>query len=90
MNGKRKTIVIQVTENCNLNCIYCYQNEKRKKSIGNEKLLQIVLDSFDLNNGFDEIEFDFIGGEPMLCFTQIQETCEFVWNKCINSLIYFL
>lgn len=91
MKGNRKTIVIQVTENCNLNCIYCYQTEKRKNSIKSEKLVEIVINSFYSNNDFDELEFDFIGGEPLLNFPIIQATCELVWNKCLNKpYIFFI
>jgi len=90
-NTKRKTIVIQVTENCNLKCNYCYQTEKRHESIKSEILTRIIFDSLNSNDEFDEIEFDFIGGEPLLCFSLIKETCELVWNKCTKKpCIFFI
>lgn len=78
---RRKTIVLQFTENCNLHCVYCYQHAKKKSIIDESLLKQIILDSFAEKNDFDELEFDFIGGEPLLCMPLIRRVCEWTWSK---------
>ena len=78
---RRKTIVLQITENCNLHCVYCYQHAKKKSIIDESLMKQIILDSFAEKNDFDELEFDFIGGEPLLCMPLIRRVCEWTWAE---------
>lgn len=64
---------LQVTENCNLRCTYCYQMDKVKRSMTLEeckKAIDMILDGdedkycrFVLKNPFC---FHIIGGEPLL------------------------
>lgn len=77
----RKTVVLQVTENCNLNCTYCYQHSKKRSVIDEAVLKNIILDCFAADDGFEEVEFDFIGGEPLLCMPLIRRVCEWVWSE---------
>lgn len=76
----RKTIVLQITENCNLKCIYCYQHSKKRNVIDETLLKRIIIESFEEENEFDELEFDFIGGEPLLYMPLIRKVCEWVWS----------
>ena len=66
---KRYTVDICVTHTCNLNCIYCYQNHTDNCRMTFEQCKECIDYSFShLPNNFDSIEFDFIGGEPLLEF----------------------
>lgn len=76
-----KTIVLQVTENCNLHCVYCYQQSKRHIQIEEPLLKRIILDSFINESGFKKLEFNLIGGEPLLCMPLIKHICEWTWSK---------
>ena len=78
---QRKTVVLQITENCNLNCVYCYQHSKQRSVIDEARLKQIILDSFAEKDSFAELEFDFIGGEPLLCMPLIRRVCEWTWAE---------
>lgn len=77
----RKTVVLQVTESCNLNCVYCYQHSKQFNTIDESVLKQIILDSFAEENDFKELEFQFFGGEPLLCLPLIRRVCEWTWSE---------
>lgn len=75
-----RQVTLVVTNNCNLNCVYCYEiHNKRRMSLDTAK--RIVLDEVH-NAGGKSLEFDFFGGEPFLefdliktCFGFIQEVC---------------
>ncbi|EKB13390.1 radical SAM/SPASM domain-containing protein [Aeromonas veronii] len=60
--GSPLLLVIEVTDKCNLKCVYCYNefSEKRQKDIDHNSLMRILLEAkkigvFDIN---------FCGGEP--------------------------
>ncbi|MGC3978668.1 MAG: radical SAM protein [Paludibacteraceae bacterium] len=86
---QRKTIIIQITENCNLNCSYCYQHGKTINKIELEQVKSIISQSFQKKDDFDEIEFDFIGGEPLLYPDLIMETCNWTWQQKFNKPYIF-
>lgn len=35
-------VLLQITENCNLNCTYCFQGKKAKRSLTKEKGKEII------------------------------------------------
>lgn len=71
---KRFTIWLQITNNCNLNCVYCYIQpnphfidlETAKTAI--EKTIVPAKAS-----GFSEVVIKLAGGEPMLCWPLIKK-----------------
>ena len=77
----RKTVVLQITENCNLSCLYCYQHAKTSIVAEEPVLKQLILSAFQEENEFPEIEFDFIGGEPLLYMPLIKRICEWTWKE---------
>lgn len=82
--GSTKTIIndnpntlacwLNVTNECNLNCNYCYINQNKRKMSQT-----IGLDSIDflfkeaLKRGFEEIFIKYGGGEPTLCLELIEK-----------------
>jgi len=88
-NGKQ--VVFEVTEKCQLNCVYCtygdfYQyfekREKKNLAIGPAKiLLNYLLELWNspLNTSHDRTIFiSFYGGEPLLNFPFIEEIVNYV------------
>lgn len=73
-NIRVKNITFIVTEDCNLNCTYCYEKHKTKRKMSKEVAKKAVDFIFDKNliNGYYDIDNDeavvieFIGGEPLL------------------------
>ena len=63
-----------ITEKCNLNCIYCYENRSNLRDMD----FQIAVNSIDtaISNlqEKEEIEIDFHGGEPLIKFNLIDHT----------------
>lgn len=78
---KKKSLYITITERCNLNCIYCYEKNKSPKKIDYRTARKIIKKEFLIDDGFEEMEIDFHGGEPFLEFDLIKKLCEYVWTR---------
>ena len=70
---------ICVTHACQLNCIYCYENNKDcANSQSFEKAIEIIENVFStVSPEVTGIEFCFIGGEPLLEFGLIKKIVEY-------------
>jgi len=66
---KRKTCTLVITHQCNLNCLYCYEKHKDNSSMSVDTAKEIISREFlsaGNSDAIDEIEFDFLGGEPFI------------------------
>lgn len=82
MNPIRKNVSLVITQNCNLDCVYCYEGIKSKKVMTFEKAFSIVEDYLSSSStAFDECIIDIFGGEPFTNFLLIKQLCEAVWDK---------
>ena len=79
-NKKKRTVQLTITEKCNLNCIYCYEHDKDCGSLSVNSVKKIIEHHFT-EERFDEIEFDFHGGEPALAFDVLKPVCEWLWSE---------
>lgn len=63
---KHLVLIVKVTHNCNMNCIYCYDREKRNKQMasmtleGTEQILKTFVGKYEY------IQWIWHGGEPLL------------------------
>lgn len=84
MEDRRKknqqTLILTITNRCNLNCTYCYESSKNNLQMSLETAKKIILEAFDKTE-YDRLEFDFHGGEPLLNFPLIRELCEWTWSE---------
>jgi|LSQX01.2.fsa_nt_gb uncharacterized protein len=73
-------ITIVTTYECNMMCYYCLQNDYSSKEISlNDKDLTILLNwlpKWLALNKIDNVEIEFIGGEPLLNMTALIQICE--------------
>ncbi len=77
----RKYVQLTVTQRCNLNCIYCYEDHKSKKTMPLAVAQEALLRHFDMPGAHREVQIDFFGGEPFLEFDLIKEICNWTWDK---------
>lgn len=86
-------VTIQVTEDCNLRCSYCYQIAKTKKKLKFEtakKFIDILLDPDQSKNKYINtydtsfVVLDFIGGEPLLEIDLITDICRYFTKRVIE------
>lgn len=80
-------VTICVTEDCNMNCSYCYYiNKNEKKTLSVEKGKEII-DFILTNEAFkvkEGVHLEFIGGEPTLEIPLIQELCDYMVIKMVR------
>jgi sulfatase maturation enzyme AslB (radical SAM superfamily) len=98
--GKNKTIeqgvrniTFQVTEDCCLNCTYCYQHNKSKKKMSFETAKKAIDDLLESSNKVkDYIDsqdtagaiIEFIGGEPFMAIDLIHEITKYFIIRLIE------
>jgi len=81
-NKKRRIISLTITNQCNLNCIYCYEHNKNDNIMDYKKAIEIISNEFNKqNDDFEELEFQFHGGEPFFEFKNIKKVCEYFWRE---------
>ena len=92
-NEQALRITFQPTNRCNLNCSYCYQNNKGHDDLPFEyaKMLLDRLFANDkeyfrgfLHDDYLNIILDFIGGEATLCMDFINQTVDYFIAKCVE------
>lgn len=74
-----------ITHNCNLNCIYCYQNhDKKRMMLGTaKKCIDWIFDNIP-SYADGGVEIGFIGGEPLLEFNLIKQIVAYTCSKPRN------
>lgn len=82
-------LTLIVTHGCNLNCVYCYEHNKRNDIRMNLETAKAVINKFMERDDYDEIRIGFIGGEPLLEFNLIKKICEWFWSKQWNKKFLF-
>lgn len=78
-------ITLILTNNCNLQCVYCYM------SGGEGQILEMTIDKAQeaielcVSNGkTDQLRISFFGGEPTLAFSKIQKVVNFAKKLGVN------
>ncbi len=86
-SGKRRMCMLMVTHACNLCCCYCYETHKNDAYMSIELAKEIIIQEARLVNKderFEELQIDFMGGEPLMNFPLIKEIVEWLEGDAIN------
>lgn len=75
-----REVTITTNENCNLNCVYCYENKTSNKTF-NVSTAKTKLEKILRKPQEEGITISFHGGEPFLVFEKIKELCEWIWDQ---------
>ena len=81
------TINIFLTEDCNLDCQYCFVNKTYKKSKLNFSVLKKTIDLF-LNYPGEKKTINFTGGEPLLEYSLLKRIYPYVLKRAKERGIY--
>jgi radical SAM protein with 4Fe4S-binding SPASM domain len=83
-NKRTHSIMLNITQNCNLQCKYCFENKyTRSNEIMNFDLaIKMIARYMEAEDDFEQIIVDFFGGEPLLAFPLIRQIAE--WMKARN------
>lgn len=72
-----RSVTLTLTTRCNLNCIYCYENNKSNRSMPIDVAKRILDERFkDLGDG--KLYIELFGGEPFLEFNLIKELYDYI------------
>jgi uncharacterized protein len=66
---------IQLTDQCNLNCSYCYVPRTSAESVMSEQTGRLVVDAIFRSaqaHGYGKVKIKYAGGEPLLHFARIE------------------
>lgn len=79
-------LTLLVTEDCNLRCRYCFEENKRPTRMSFE-VAKVIIDKYLMRDeGPAAVSIDFCGGEPLLAFELIKKIFEYTitsgpWNN---------
>ena len=78
--------IIHLTDSCNLNCTYCYEN-KRNRNISFENIKDIC--DYEISQNSKSANIIFYGGEPLLQKELITKTIDYIKSKKSKTVFYF-
>ncbi len=87
---ENRDITLCLTEACNLNCSYCYENHKSKKTMTFETAKKIIDFEMNYKDNFTGVTFELFGGEPFLCFDLIKQIVEYLETQYKKGFYCFL
>ena len=81
-------IILWVTDDCNLNCTYCYEKKQKGIYYMNQNTALSIIENIIKEikeNNYKSLSISFMGGEPLLNFPIIN----FIVNYFNRALICF-
>lgn len=74
----KKQVTLVLTEQCNLDCTYCYENHKSKRAMDFLTAKEIIDKELENEAEFEEITIDLFGGEPFIQFDLIKKIDDYL------------
>lgn len=76
-----KIVILTLTNDCNLACVYCYEHCKEMAFMSQETAIEIVDREMTVDDGSDFVCIYYFGGEPFLAFDKIKEIHKYLQSK---------
>jgi uncharacterized protein len=91
--GFTRELLFMLTEDCNLNCVYCYEKHRRRNSaLSAEFVKEKICEEMLAADPCKLRAISFFGGEPLLKFDVIREVVEWFygvsWPSPITDFIF--
>jgi len=71
-----RTLQFLLTEDCNLDCVYCYEKHKNGRALPAAFIQEKIHQAMVARDSYEELSIDFFGGEPLLRFDTIREVVD--------------
>ncbi|MDR1544024.1 MAG: 4Fe-4S cluster-binding domain-containing protein [Prevotellaceae bacterium] len=87
VTNELKSIILNISGNCNLRCAYCFARQNGKFNFANmsvEQGLKIIDFAVNKNSLVKTFDICFFGGEPMLMFDTMKSVVENIEHKYEN------
>lgn len=89
--GKKKTIMLLITYQCNLRCSYCYEPKLQHFRMDASRAKRIIMEQIAMvDDTYESIEIQFMGGEPLMEFPLIKEVSEWLWSQHFDKKLLVL
>lgn len=75
------TLTLNITQQCNLRCRYCYVENPGSQSFMSEKTARKAVDFMLTFDDMDRFGISFYGGEPLLNFPLVKSTMEYASHE---------
>lgn len=82
---EKKSVLLTLTQACNLSCSYCYEKNKSSAVMTYETAIKIIDDELGANDEYKYVSLDLFGGEPLLQFELIKRIVNYIENKVYNK-----
>lgn len=83
---KTLEVWLQITDQCNLNCSYCFVKQSNEKMSYQTAAHSIkTLFKSARNKGFKKIRLKFAGGEPTLCFSLVERVQQLALRTSVEE-----
>lgn len=81
--GKLDILLLNISNNCNLNCTYCYNQGGTYQDRPSLMTEEVALQAVDLIfQHYEKVEsVQFFGGEPLLNYSLIEVVCKYIEEK---------
>lgn len=95
INNNMTSVILQVTQNCNLRCEYCVYSGSYYNRVHNNKRmsLETAMAAIDYlaehSSDTDVLHIGFYGGEPLLEFDLIKECVSYAKRRCNGKQLYY-
>lgn len=96
LNSRLKSLILQVTQRCNLRCSYCYFSGDGKLTRQHTNkdmtwdLAKSAIDFFAAHSAqSDEVTISFYGGEPLLAFSLIKKSVVYAEELLFDKRIKY-
>lgn len=95
LENRVSSIVLQVTQNCNMKCSYCvysggYKNRTHNNSNMTFDMAKKGIDFLiEHSSDLEELLIAFYGGEPLLNFKLIKQCVEYIKEETLGRTVHF-
>lgn len=78
-------LMLVLTNECNLNCSYCYERNK-KKSVMTFDIAKREIECLLQDKKYETLTLSFFGGEPFLEFELMKKICLWIWANSSKKI----
>lgn len=89
MDKDQKKIMLLLTEECNLNCVYCYEHFKSKRKMSFDTARSILDNFYSSSKPGDTVLIEVFGGEPFTNFELIKQIDDYVMTMYGDRNTFF-
>lgn len=82
-------LTILLTENCQMNCVYCFEGEKKRVNISAAAVDQILSFICDNARVCYKLRITWFGGEPLLAYNSLRSMSKSIIEICDNHNIEY-